>query len=107
MDLEATGEPSDEVMTGAGAILFLLFGIFCDGVQLYGNNKSTTTVIAIKCLDMPGSLVNKNLANYLLAFIGGQHEPTCMQDFLHIIVEQFKAFEPVRPRSDGVTRQRA
>lgn len=101
-DLEATGDPSDEVMTGAGDLLVLLFGVFIDGVQLYSNNKSTTTVIALKCLDLPACLVNKNLANYLLAFIGGRSEPSCLQDFIHIIVKQFKLYEVLPSHLEGV-----
>lgn len=87
-------DPSDEFMTGAGPTLTLLFGLFVDGVQLHASGESTTTVVSLKCLDLPGFLVGSKLASYNLGFVSGPKEPTCMTDFLNLILKEFKAYEP-------------
>lgn len=95
-------DPSDEVVTGEGDTLALLFGLFVDGVQLKQGNRETTTVVSLKCLDLPGFLVGTTIASYNLAFISGPKEPTCMTDILGLIVHQFKELEPNRtPDSEG------
>lgn len=99
-------DPSDEVMTGGGDTLALLFGLFVDGVQLHANGRSTTTVVSLKCLDLPGFLVGTKVASYNLAFISGPKEPTCMTDFVHIILHQFKEYEPKVTREGVPTRCR-
>lgn len=45
-------DPTDEVMTGDGDPLTLLFALFVDGVQLHDHGRATTTVIGLKCLDL-------------------------------------------------------
>lgn len=87
-------DPSDEVMTGSGDTIVLLYAIFVDGVQLHQGNRETTTVISLKNLDLPGFLVGTKTASYNLAFISGPKEPTCLTDILALIVRQFKEFEP-------------
>lgn len=88
-------DPSDEVMTGAGDTLTLFFALFVDGVQLHGHGRSTTTVIALKCLDLPGFLCNTDLACYSFAFISGPKEPSDLSEIMAIILQQFKCREPV------------
>lgn len=87
-------DPSDEVMTGNGDTVILLFGLFVDGVQLHAHGRSTTTVISMKCLDLPGFLVNTNLASFNVAFIGGPKEPSNMTGITRQVLDQFKNFEP-------------
>jgi len=87
-------DPSDEVMTGDGDSLCLLFGLFVDGVQLHVSGRSTTTVLSLKCLDLPGFLVCSKVASYNLAFIDGPKEPTCMTDFMMMVLAEFKKCEP-------------
>lgn len=87
-------DPSDEIMTASGDVLTLCFALFVDGVQLHQHGRATTTVVGIKCLDLPGFLCNTDLACYPLAFIGGEKEPSNLQEFMSIILKQFKAHEP-------------
>lgn len=87
-------DPLDEVMTGDGDVLTLLFALFVDGVQLHQHGRSTTTVVALKCLDLPGFLCNTDLACYPLAFIDGPKEPTNLSQFMLRILQQFKKVEP-------------
>lgn len=87
-------DPSDEVMTGAGDTLTLLFALFVDGVQLHGHGRDTTTVIGLKCLDLPAFLCHTDLACYALAFIGGPKEPSDLSEIMSIILDQFKCHEP-------------
>lgn len=94
-------DPSDEVMTGDGDTLVLLFGVFVDGVQLHTTAKDTTTVVSLKCIDLPGFLVGTNVASYNLAFISGPKEPTCLTDFMSLILHQFKEVEPKITRDAG------
>lgn len=95
--LEEVGDPdpSDEVMTANGDVSAIMFALFVDGVQLHQSGSATTTVVSLKCLDLPGFLVNTDMASFNLAFIGGKKEPTCMTQFLDIILEKFKAAEPM------------
>lgn len=88
-------DPSDETMTGAGDVAAILFALFVDGVQLHQNANATTTVVSLKCLDLPGFLSNTDLASFNLAFIGGKKEPTCMTEFMDLILRQFKEREPM------------
>ena len=88
----AQSDPLDEVRTGDGAVMVLLFALFCDGVQLHQKSQSTTVVITLKCLDQPGFLVGKLVSSFNIAFIGGPQEPTCMKDFVAIFVQQFGQF---------------
>lgn len=87
-------DPQDDLMTAHGPDMVLLFGLFVDGVQLHGHGRSTTTVFALKCLDLPGFLANTDLASYTIAFIDGPKEPTCMTTVMMTILKQFKIFEP-------------
>ena len=97
-DIDAPGEdiaqsdPLDEVRTGDGDVMVLLFAIFCDGVQLHQKSQSTTVVITLKCLDQPSWLVGKLISCFNVAFIGGPKEPTCLKDFVAIFLEQFAQF---------------
>lgn len=93
-------DPSDEQMTGAGDALTLMFGIFVDGVQLHGHGRATTTVIGVKCLDLPGFLANTDLACYVLSFIAGPKEPTILTEIMTIILKQFKTHEPMGCQDD-------
>lgn len=96
-------DPRDEIMTAHGEEMVLLFGLFVDGVQLHQHGRSTTTVFCLKCLDLPGFLVNTDLASYTIAFIEGPKEPTCMTSILLTILKQFKMFEPTGVQhADGV-----
>ena len=97
---EVDPDPTDEVMTGAGDSLTLMFAVFVDGVQLQQHGRGTTTVIGIKCLDLPGFLANTDLACYALAFIGGPKEPNNLSEIMSIILKQFKDHEPVGERDD-------
>lgn len=94
--LEEVGDPdpSDEIMTANGESMVLLFGLFMDGVQLFAHGRSTTAVVSMKCLDMPGFLANTDLASYTIAFIGGPKEPTTLTTLTRLILDQFKYFEP-------------
>ena len=94
----ADPDPSDEFWTGAGKLIALLFAIFHDGVQLHQKVKSTTLVFSLKCLDLPGFLVSKLLASYNFAFIGGPKEPSCLTEFVALILDQGKQYEP---KDDG------
>ena len=95
-DLDAVEDPdpSDDHMTAHGKSMIMLFGLFVDGVQLHGHGRHTTTVFVLKCLDLPGFLVNTDLAAYTLAYIEGPKEPTCMTEILMTVLKQFKIFEP-------------
>lgn len=105
LDAVEDPDPSDEVMTGEGDTLVLLFSLFVDGVQLKQGNRETTTVVSLKCMDQPGYLVGTNVASYNVAFISGPKEPTCMTDILGVLVHQFKELEPsMAPDSAGVPR---
>lgn len=96
-------DPTDEEMTGAGDSLTLLFALFVDGVQLHAHGRATTTVVGIKCLDLPGFLCNTDLACYTLAFIGGAKEPSNLSQFMEKILEEFKRHEPSGSRdAEGV-----
>lgn len=86
-------DPTDEVATGDGETLTLLFALFIDGVQLHGHGRATTTVVGLKCIDLPGFLCNTDLACFPLAYIGGVKEPTCLTQITHIILKQFKDHE--------------
>lgn len=88
-------EPSDEIHTGLGDRLCLLFALFVDGVQLHQHGRATTTVISIKCLDLPGFLSNTKLASFNIAFISGPKEPTNLTALMDIILQQFKDHEPL------------
>ena len=90
----ADPDPRDEVMTGNGDTIILMFGLFVDGVQLHSSGRSSTTVFSLKCLDLPGFMVGTNMASYNIAFIDGPKEPTCMTQILAHILTQFKTFEP-------------
>lgn len=87
-------DPIDEVMTANGDTMTLFFALFVDGVQLHAHGRATTTVVGVKCLDLPGFLCNTDLASYPLAFIGGSKEPTNMSEIMAIILKQFKNHEP-------------
>lgn len=100
----ADPDPRDEVMTGNGDTLVLMFGLFCDGVQLHESRRSSTTVFSLKCLDLPGFLVGTNLASYNIAFIDGPKEPTCMTDILLRILAEFKELEPLGITDDAGAR---
>jgi hypothetical protein len=93
-------DPSDEVMTGAGDHLALLWAIFHDGVQMYDKTQATTMVFSIKCLCLPGWLVHTLAASFNIAFVGGNKEPSILKGFLGEILKMFKAYEP-RPSLDG------
>jgi hypothetical protein len=93
-------DPSDEVMTGEGDHIALLWAIFTDGVQMYDKTQATTMVFSIKCLCLPGWLVQTLAASYNIAFVGGNKEPAILKDFLCEILKMFKAYEP-RPAADG------
>lgn len=88
-------DPLDEVMTAHGDTMTLFFGLFIDGVSLHQHGRSSTTVVAIKCMDLPGFLCNTDLACYPLAFIDGPKEPTNLVQFMALILRQFKEFEPM------------
>lgn len=94
-DCQVDPDPSDEVMTGDCDTLSLLFGVFVDGVQLHQHGRATTTVIGIKCLDLPGFLSHTDLASYALAFIGGPKEPSNLSEIMAIVLKQFKLHEPM------------
>lgn len=94
-DCHVDPDPSDEVMTGDCDTLTLLFGVFVDGVQLHQHGRATTTVIGIKCLDLPGFLSHTDLASYALAFIGGPKEPSNLSEIMAIVLKQFKLHEPM------------
>lgn len=96
--LDWDADASDEIGTAHGETMVLLFGLFVDGVQLHNTGRSTTTVFSLKCLDLPGFLVNSDLACYTMAFVDGPKEPTNMTQLVLAILHQFKVFEP-----DGVT----
>ena len=87
-------DPIDEVMTANGDTMTLFFALFVDGVQLHAHGRATTTVVGVKCLDLPGFLCNTDMASYPLAFIGGSKEPTNMSEIMAIILKQFKDHEP-------------
>lgn len=97
----ADSDPSDEIHTGEGDRLCLLFALFVDGVQLHQHGRATTTVISLKCLDLPGFLANTKLASFNIAFISGPKEPTNLSEVLDIILQQFKEHEPVGGTVDG------
>lgn len=87
-------DPTDEVMTGEGDRIALLFALFIDGVQLHDHGRATTTVVGLKCLDLPGFLSNTDLASFPIAYIGGAKEPTDLSEFMKLILQQFKKHEP-------------
>lgn len=97
---EVDADPGDEVMTGAGDCLTLMFAVFVDGVQLHQHGRATTAVIGLKCLDLPGFLANTDLACYALAFIGGSKEPSNLYQIMGIILKQFKDHEPTGQKDD-------
>lgn len=94
-------DPSDEIHMGQGDKLGLLFALFVDGVQLHQHGRATTTVISLKCLDLPGFLANTALASFNLAFISGPKEPTNLTGVMRLILGQFKQHEPVGGVTDG------
>jgi hypothetical protein len=87
-------DPSDEVMTGAGDHLALLWAIFHDGVQMYDKTQATTMVFSTKCLCLPSWLVQTLAASYNIAFVGGNKEPAILKGFLCEILRMYKAYEP-------------
>lgn len=93
-------DPSDEHMTGNGDSMTLTFGLFIDGVQLHQHARATTTVVGIKCIDLPAFLANTDIACYPLAFIDGPKEPTNLSEFMAIVLRQFKEHEPVGQTND-------
>lgn len=86
-------DAGEEFMTGVGQTIALLFGIFVDGVLMHKNGKATTTIISVKCLDLPAFLCQTELASYTWGFIGGKKEPTCMTQILDLLLQQFKNHE--------------
>lgn len=91
---EVTADPSDEVMTALADTITLFFALFVDGVQLHAHGRATTTVVGLKCLDLPGFLCNTDIACYPLAFVGGPKEPSNLAEIMAIILQQFKDHEP-------------
>lgn len=51
-------------------------------------------MVGLKCMDLPGFLVNTDLSCYALAFIGGSKEPTNLSEIMSVILFQFKKHEP-------------
>lgn len=94
-------DPTDEVMTGNGDSLTLLFALFVDGVQLHDHGRATTTVMGLKCLDLPAFLSSTDLACFPLAYIGGSKEPSNLSEFMMIVLQQFKSHEPLGVDENG------
>lgn len=97
-------DASAHIGTAHGETMVLLFGLFVDGVQLHNTGRSMTTVFSLKCLDLPGFLVNTDLACYTIAFVDGPKEPSNMTQLVLTILHQFKVFEPTGVAdADGVS----
>lgn len=87
-------DPSDSFPPHNGEQFMLFFGLFVDGVQLHQHGRHTTTVIALKLLDLPGFLSHKDCAAYPIGYISGPKEPTTMTTIIELIMQQFKQYEP-------------
>lgn len=93
IDDEANPDPTDEVMTGDGDELALMFALFVDGVQLHDHGRASTTVVGLKCIDLPGFMCHTDLACFPMAYIGGEKEPTNLSEFTALLLQQFKDHE--------------
>lgn len=92
-DDNVTPDPTDEIMTGDNDTIALFFALFVDGVQLHDHGRATTTVVGLKCLDLPGFMCNSDLSCFPLAYIGGKKEPTNLSQFMTLLLQQFKDHE--------------